>query len=427
MKLELPHDVRKILNILNINNYSAYVVGGAVRDLIRGKTPKDYDIATSATPDEIESVFAGYTIIDVGREYGTLVVRINNVNYEITTFRKDSGYDDGRRPSSVEFADTINEDLCRRDFTINAIAYNPKLGLIDPYGGCQDIVNGLVKCVGNPDERFREDGLRILRAVRLSIVLNYNIDYATKKSIVENKGLLSNISGERIQEELNKSLLGINKRTDNFKIEFLLSLLFKEFEEETPQNNPYHKYGVRRHTIESIKHSSRLLNLRLALLFHDIGKINNKSTDSDGIDHFHGHNIESSVICGDYLNRFRYPKRLIAVVVRLVFIHDMELVESERFVRKLISREGYEVVRLLLLVKYSDMSGRVLTIVNGVVNSAVPLSKKDLCVDGNDMLELGLSGRDVGVALDLCLDAVLNNPECNCREVLLGLVENREQ
>ena len=293
MKLKMPASVDIIIDSLQANGYEAYAVGGCVRDSILGRDPDDWDITTSATPWEVKAVF-GRTV-DTGLQHGTVTVLLGNHAHEVTTYRIDGDYEDGRHPKDVTFTASLEEDLKRRDFTINAMAYNDKSGLIDLYGGVDDIQRGCIRCVGNAEERFGEDALRILRALRFSAQLGFGIEQDTYDAICKLAQTLEKISAERIAAELTKLLLSERPEYIQHLYETgITKVILPEFDPmiETSQNNPHHCYTVGRHTLESLKYIPAHKVLRFTMLLHDIGKPNCRTTDEDGIDHFKGHAVE---------------------------------------------------------------------------------------------------------------------------------------
>ncbi len=294
MFLSLPEDVNYIINTINRAGYEAFAVGGCIRDMVLNKVPNDYDITTSASPDKIKELFR--RTIDTGIEHGTVTVMLKSTGYEVTTYRIDGKYEDGRHPASVNFTTSLEEDLLRRDFTINAMAYNEKDGLKDPFGGMEDIKRKIIRCVGDPKERFSEDALRMLRAVRFSAQLGYEIEEDTLEAIKLLAGNLKLISEERIQAELIKTVTSDNP--DRLTVAYktgLTAVFLPEFDRmmETPQNHPHHMYNVGIHTIRSMENIKNDKVLRLAMLFHDMGKPETRSIDENGIDHFYGHPAHS--------------------------------------------------------------------------------------------------------------------------------------
>ena len=290
MKITLPDDVKQIIETLEQHGYEGYAVGGCVRDSILGRIPNDWDITTSATPQQVKKLFP--RTVDTGIQHGTVTVLMGKEGYEVTTYRVDGEYEDARHPKEVTFTANLEEDLRRRDFTINAMAYNDSEGLVDVFGGRADIEQKVIRCVGNAEERFGEDALRIMRAVRFSAQLGFTVDPDTAEAAKKLAGTLSKISAERIQTELVKLLVSPHPDYLRYAWEYgITAVVLPEFDRtmETPQNNPHHCYNVGEHTLEALRNIEADKTLRLAALFHDFGKPQTHTTDADGIDHFHGH------------------------------------------------------------------------------------------------------------------------------------------
>src|SRR5699024_5128521 len=327
--LNIPKDVIMILQKLNNENEEAFLVGGSVRDLLLGKIPFDYDITTSAKPEKIIEIFKDYKLITLSKKYGTITLIVNNKSYEITTYRIDGDYINNRRPEKIVYTNNLYKDLSRRDFTINALAYHPKVGIVDYFNGIEDLNKKLLKTVNNPDIRFQEDGLRILRCLRFSSTLNFDIEKNTSKAIFKNKEILKNISFERINQEFSKLIFRENIEnilTNYIDIvgEFIPELLLlKDFN----QNNAYHIYDVLEHTIKSVKYIESDLELKMTMLLHDIGKPLTYSIDSDFIGHFYKHNIVSANLAKDILIRLKYSNKFIDNVKLLIENHDVQILE----------------------------------------------------------------------------------------------------
>lgn len=437
MHISLPEDVKFIIRTINEAGYEAYAVGGCVRDRLLNKEPDDYDITTSATPDVVKRLFR--RTIDTGIEHGTVTVMLGGNGYEVTTYRIDGKYEDNRHPSSVSFTRSLNEDLLRRDFTINAMAYNDEDGLVDPFGGEKDLEDGIIRCVGNPMERFSEDALRIMRAVRFSAQLGYEIEEETKiamKALAEN---LKDVSAERIHTELVKLLC--SKHPENIRIAYELGLtkiFMPEFDQmmETPQNHPHHLYSVGEHTIKSMELIEADRILRLSMLFHDIGKPQVKTTDKNGRDHFHGHQQVSADIAVNILKRLKFDNKSIRMIRILCLYHDNRADAEGPGVRHEINEVGEELYPLLLKVRRADilaqstfMREEKLSRVDGyekIYNEAVEknycLSMKSLNISGRILLEIGYPNSPVlGEELKILLNRVLDDPNLNTPDRLLEL------
>ncbi|MCX8129311.1 MAG: CCA tRNA nucleotidyltransferase [Clostridia bacterium] len=436
--ISIPAAPLSIIDTLNQNGYEAYVVGGCVRDSILGVKPKDWDIATSAKPDEIKKVFN--KTIDTGIQHGTVTVVIKGENFEVTTYRVDGEYADSRRPKSVSFTSSLKDDLSRRDFTVNAIAYHPEKGFADPFNGMEDIKECVIRCVGDAGERFREDALRMLRAIRFSAQLNFSIDALTHKAIEDHNGLIRNISQERIREELTKLLL--SEYPERFLLlyrTYLLKHILPEFEPcfLTKQNNPYHIYSVAEHTIKAVASIRQTPVLRWTMLLHDLGKPLTKTTDEKGIDHFYGHPDKSFHIAQKILYRLRFDKKTIDKVCRLVKLHDRPIELTCNAVRKAVYSVGDDIFPELLEVKEADYKAQnpdflikrlekisiIRSMYNNIKQENQCFSLNNLAVNGNILKQEGFKeGKEIGNILKRLLDAVIDDPELNEKEKLLELV-----
>ena len=444
MKINLPQDVEIIFNLLNTSGYKSYAVGGCVRDSLLNKTPKDWDITTNALPDEVVNIFQsnGHKVIPTGLKHGTVTIVLNSEHYEVTTYRIDQDYTDGRHPDKVEFTNNLVEDLKRRDFTINAMAYNNIDGLIDPFHGLNYLADEIISCVGNPNERFQEDGLRILRAIRFASQLNFEIDLDTSEAIYQNRKLLKNISKERIREELNKILLS-NKPSKGFKSLAGLGLLDYTIPELKDcigfnQHNPNHDKHVFNHIMSVLDNTESDLVLRLAALFHDIGKPPTFSIGNDGIGHFYSHHLRSSDIAEEIMKRLKYDNKTIEQVSILVREH-MSRYEKLRVknTKKFINRVGIENLDRLFKLQIADIQGstkrddinNIIELkkeVERVLNEKQPLTLKDLEVNGYDLIQIGIpKGKQIGEILNELLEIVLEQPEFNQKQKLIEFMKSR--
>lgn len=439
MQINIPTDVEFIIKKLQNNNKKAFVVGGCVRDSLSGKKPKDWDICTNAIPEEVLKLFE--KTIPTGLKHGTITVMINNEGYEVTTFRIEDDYDDNRHPNKVEFVDDIVKDLSRRDLTINAMAYNYEDGLIDPFNGRMDILNKFIRAVGNPDKRFNEDALRMLRAVRFSAELGFKIDEDTRKSIKKFSDKIKYISVERIKCELEKIIM-----SDAYKINDLVSLgLLKYIIPELcecidfNQDNPYHCYDVYKHIINTVNFINKEPHLKLTMLLHDICKPQCKTIDKNGIGHFYGHAELSSEKARDILKRLKYDNETINKVTTLIKCHDRQI-GKKKSIRRLLNEIGEDNFRDLLKVKCADMLaqnrkylGFRLDELNEIKNKLEEIleqkecfSVKDLAINGRDLIDLGVSeGKEIGVYLNYCLEKVLEDPSLNNKKDLIKLCNNK--
>ncbi len=437
MVIEIPSQVNRAIEILSDNGHSAYVVGGAVRDMIMGKTAHDWDITTSAKPDETLNAFRDFRTIETGIKHGTVTVIIDGMSLEITTFRIETGYSDNRHPDSVDFTDKIEDDLSRRDFTANAIAYSPINGFVDPFGGHEDIRNGIIRCVGEPDKRFGEDSLRILRALRFSSVLGFEIDAETAKSIHKNYGLLKNISVERIFVELSKLLCG--KDAERILTEYC-DIIFSVLPELEPmkgcgQNHERHIFDVWGHTVKAVGSIKPIEELRFAMLLHDSGKPHCKSTDKKGIDHFYKHAIRSKQIANDILLRLKTSNKFRNQVCSLVEYHDFLPDKiSKKTYRKYISLLGFDTVKQLFDIRLADISaqnpeflseGRKqneigLKILEEIENEEACFKISDLAINGKSLAGIGIPpSPETGRILEALLEEVMEDKIKNTEEALL--------
>ena len=357
--IQMPGAVSDIIHTLQQAGYEAYAVGGCVRDSILGRIPDDWDITTSAKPEEVKALFR--RTIDTGIQHGTVTVMVDKEGYEVTTYRIDGDYEDGRHPKDVTFTASLKEDLRRRDFTINAMAYNDEDGLVDIFGGIEDIEKKMLRCVGDPEARFGDDALRMMRAVRFSAQLGYEIEEETQNAIQKLAYTLEKVSAERIAVELIKLL--VSPHPDRMRVCYetgLTAVFFPEFDRmmETPQKNPHHCYSVGEHTLASMQAIRRDKVLRLAMLLHDSGKPQTHSTDENGVDHFYGHAKVSGQIAKDVLRRLKFDNDTMDRVVRLVNAHDVLIEPAEKYMRRAMNRNGVDLFPDIFDVKQADLDGQ---------------------------------------------------------------------
>ncbi len=442
MEERIPSYVRMVMSKLLEHGFEAHVVGGAVRDMLIQKSPEDWDIATNAKPDTVKQIFKN--TVDTGLKHGTVSVVQDGEMVEVTTYRRESSYSDSRRPDSVEFVSSLQEDLARRDFTINAIAFSPAEGLIDYSQGTEDIKSGIIRCVGSSSERFREDALRMIRAVRFAVQLDFELDSDVIKAIQANAELINRIAVERIREEFNKILVAekVEKGLRLLHLTGLLGEVLPEIEQSVDfsQNNPHHEFSLFEHTIKSVGNINPQLQLRLAMLFHDVGKIYTKTVDKNGVGHFYNHEIMSVKIADTIMKRMKYDNRTREKVIRLVRWHDYRIKPCEVSVRKAVYRIGKEDFEDYLLIRNADIRAQgsryldekleqqrmIEGIYRKVLNSGDPLSLKELVVNGNDLLNAGVrEGQDIKAALNYLIKKVLEDPSLNQKHVLLGLVKKK--
>lgn len=434
MTIQLPEDVKKIIEIIEKAGYEAYAVGGCVRDSLLLRNPNDWDITTSAKPEKVKELFK--KTIDTGIEHGTVTVMMHHVGYEVTTYRIDGEYEDARHPKNVTFTSNLIEDLKRRDFTINAMAYNDRSGIVDAFDGISDLEKGIIRAVGNPRERFDEDALRMMRAVRFSAQLGYSIEEDTKKAIQELSINLQKISAERIQVELVK-LVSSNhpeKMRDLYETG-ITAVILPEFDKAmvTAQNNPHHCYTVGEHIIQSMAASDADKNIRLAMLYHDIGKPACLTTDEKGIDHFYGHPEVSGQICKASLRKLKFDNDTIHTVVQLVTHHDYQILPEKKYVRRAMNRIGKDIFPLLLKVKQADLHAQstyqreekqekldeICALYKEIVQENECVDLKGLAVTGSDLIAWGMKpGRELGEMLSQLLAIVIDDPGKNQKEAL---------
>lgn len=434
-RIEIPAGAARILKVLEANGYEAYVVGGCVRDSLLGKQPHDWDITTSALPLQVKALFS--RTIDTGLKHGTVTIPSGREAYEVTTYRIDGEYLDGRHPSEVTFTASLREDLKRRDFTINAMAYNEKDGLQDFFDGISDLETHRIRAVGDPRKRFEEDALRILRAVRFSAQLGYTVEEGTLRAMRTLAPTLARISAERIAAELEKIL--VSPHPDRLRMAYecgITAVILPEFDRcmETPQNNPHHIYNVGEHTMCALMQARPDRILRTAILLHDVGKPLCRSTDEKGIDHFYGHPEAGAKIAEEILRRLKSDNETRRKTVQLVRCHDREIRLTPAGVRQAIVRIGEDLFPLLLEVKEADMLaqstfrreekkahiGRVRELYAEILEHKDCLTLRDLAVNGNDLIKYGVRpGKEMGRILHEMLEDVLAEPSHNDREYLL--------
>lgn len=437
MELRIPEKAEIILHTLEEAGYEAYVVGGCVRDSILGRSPDDWDITTSAKPEEVKALFR--RTVDTGLIHGTVTVMLDKEGFEVTTYRVDGEYEDGRHPKEVSFTASLEEDLKRRDFTINAMAYNPKRGLVDLFGGVQDMENRIIRCVGNPLERFTEDALRILRAVRFSAQLGFSIEGETLKAISVLAPNLKYVSAERIQVELLKLL--VSPHPDYLRTAYEAGItkeILPEFDRcmETEQNTPHHCYNVGEHTLQSLLNIRADKVLRLTMLLHDFGKPVVKRTDEDGRDHFKTHGPEGEKMAVSILRRLKMDNDTIRKVRSLIKWHDYRPKGEAVSVRKAISLIGEELFPLYLEVQKADILAQsayrreekfarltaVSALYEEILDRGQCISLKTMALTGRDLIDAGYTpGKELGEILEKLLVHVLENPEDNKKEILLKL------
>ncbi len=433
--MTLPADVEKIINTLEASGHEAYAVGGCVRDCILGKIPHDWDITTSAQPTDVKALFK--KTFDTGIEHGTVTVLMGKTGYEVTTYRIDGKYEDGRHPSEVIFTASLEEDLKRRDFTINAMAYNPDRGLVDLFDGMADLKKGIIRAVGNPIERFTEDALRMLRALRFAAQLGFDIEPATYEAIKTLAPTLAKISAERIQVELVKLVTSANPgRIRDVYATGLTAIFMPEFDEmmTTDQHTKHHKYTVGQHTIRAMEEIEPDKILRLTMLLHDVGKPPCKTTDENGQDHFKGHPEAGADMARAILRRLKFDNDTISAVVNLVRNHDDRPAVTPRNVRRMAIRVGEDNMDALFAVKRADTLAQSdyqreekLQYIEDIRATFLQIQAdnnclkiKDLKINGKDLIAMGLpQSNKIGLILKTLFDEVVEEPEKNDRDYLL--------
>lgn len=435
MTMDMPKNVDTAINLLQSAGFEAYAVGGCVRDSLLGKTPNDWDITTSAKPEDMKSVFADFHCIDTGIKHGTVTVVIDGEPLEITTFRLDGEYEDNRHPKSVTFTSNLGADLGRRDFTVNAMAYSKKTGTVDLFGGQNDLKNKIIRCVGDPDRRFNEDALRILRALRFASALDFEIEEKTAQSLLKNRALLGNISEERIAKELLKLVCG--KGAKRILTDFA-PVLFEILPELQPMyknshDNPHHCYDIYEHTLIAVESIDPEPTLRFAMLLHDCGKPAVKKFDENGVAHFYGHQRISAEISAQILARLKVSNKFRDEILFLVSNHDRwELYENTEKMPRYLSKFGLDGVLKLLKVMRADVLAQspeyryrldqIADAEETAKNLAAQkpcLSLSELQINGRTLMDIGIpQGRKLGAVLAQLLDEVIDGVTKNTQEAL---------
>lgn len=431
---------------LNSCGFEAFLIGGSVRDFIMGLPIGDVDITTNATPAQVEEVFKEFRVIETGLKHGTVTVLIDGEPIEITTYRCEGAYSDNRHPDSVIFSSRLADDVIRRDFTMNGIAYDFKNGFCDLVGGVDDINNKIIRCIGDAETRFREDALRILRALRFSAVLGFEIEENTKKAIHKCRDLLKNISAERIREETVKLICGKNAFSVLTEFSDVLCVFIPEFEAciGFEQKNRHHIYDVYTHILKAVEQSKPLPEIRLALLFHDIAKPATAKLDENGEQHFYVHPKIGAEITEEIMIRLRFDNEMKAKVVTLVKFHDSPIMlngeakPDRKRIKRIMSKIGKELIFDLIEIKRCDnlaqnpiyyrgdeFYAETVQMINEIISEKECFSVKDLKINGNDLIALGFKGKEIGEKLNLCLEAVIDGTVENGQSSLIKfLTEN---
>ncbi len=438
LRISLPERVDRIITILQNHGYEAYAVGGCVRDSVLGREPEDWDITTSAMPEETKALFA--KTFDTGIEHGTVTVLMGDEGFEVTTYRIDGEYEDSRHPKEVTFTRNLKEDLQRRDFTINAMAYNEKDGLVDIFGGIRDLRVGVIRCVGNAVERFSEDALRILRGIRFAAQLGFGMEDDTRRAMGELAPVLGKISAERIQAELVKIIMSDRPGLLKDAYELGITQVFlPEFDRimETEQETPHHMYSVGEHTLKAMKNIRADKVLRLTMLLHDMGKPALKTMDEAGVAHFKRHAAESQMIAKEVLRRLKFDNDTRNKVTRLVCYHDYRMPASAKNVRRAMNRIGEDLFPSYMEVRRADVLAQSLyqreekiknldeieALYQEITEAKQCVSLKHLAVSGKDLIAAGMKpGKEIGACLNDLLEQVIEEPALNEKEKLLKLL-----
>jgi tRNA nucleotidyltransferase (CCA-adding enzyme) len=445
---DIPPQILEIAQVLNEKGYSAYLVGGSVRDTLLGRTPKDWDLTTDAVPNEIEKIFQeeGIKTIPTGKDYGTITIQLDNEDFEITTYRLESDYSDARRPKAIAFSKNLKEDLSRRDLTINAIAFNPLTGeLIDPFGGQEDLEKKIIKMVGRPMERFKEDALRLMRAVRFASRYGFDIDEDTKKAIKRNAERLRYVSAERIRDELNGILL-TQKPSVGLQLLHdlgLLKIVLPEVDilDTVPQQSPWHHKNVFGHTLDVVDNSPARADVRWATLLHDTGKEKARVRDETGRDRFIGHDKISAEIAEVVLKRLKFDNATAAKIVKLIFLHQAEPKKRNKikhFIRHLgvENLDDWKAMRLADITAHKPekveagmaIHGERLKTLDDIIAKNEPYMISQLDINGNELKEVGVpAGPIMGKVLRGLLDLVIQSPEKNQKAFLRNWAKNNWQ
>lgn len=464
--VQIPEKVKYILDALKANNFEGYAVGGCVRDSVLGRIPGDWDITTSAKPEEVKKIFR--KTVDTGIQHGTVTVILGGEGFEVTTYRVDGQYEDHRHPTGVEFTPDLKEDLKRRDFTINAMAYNPEKGIVDLFDGIKDLKHRCIRCVGEPEKRFSEDALRMLRGIRFAGQLDFTIEERTLQAIQKQSASIGKVSVERIRTEITKLLL--SKRPDKLLLAESTGLcesFLPQFSRmlETVQNHPHHSLDVGHHSLLAVRNARELGEklkkdetvipqpyggdfrtekvdtiLVFAALLHDVGKVACRTTDEKGVDHFHGHAEAGSQMAHDIMRRLRFDNDTVNMVTKIVRFHERRYEGSPKAMRRLVSQAGVEVMPYLFIIQEADVLSqseymreeKLARISEGrrvfveILRQKEAVCLQDLEVTGKDLLDLGVPrGPQVGEVLRELLDIVIDSPEKNKRKLLLTEAKKR--
>lgn len=441
--MTLPKGALFVLDSLTRAGYAAYAVGGCVRDALMGHTPGDYDICTSALPEEMQQVFRGCHVVETGLQHGTLTVVVDHVPYEVTTFRVDGEYTDHRHPDSVHFVSDVTEDLARRDFTVNAMAYHPDKGLVDPFGGREDLANKVIRCVGDAPSRFQEDALRILRALRFASTKQFTIEETTSQAARALSSTLEGVAAERIRVEIAKLLCGAGCGSILREYHDVLCVCLPQLTgmKGFDQHNPHHMHDLWEHTVRAVESVPPVESLRLAMLLHDVGKMETFALDENGVGHMYQHASRSLAIAQEVADRLKLDRATAETVELLVAYHDIELTSDPRLLKRRLNRFGEEHLRQLIDVQHADrlatgtlsadesaaIRSSLITALDSLLAQAPCFTLKSLAVNGRDMMQLGLKGPAVGSMLNRLLEYVMDEIIPNEKEALLAAAQRFTQ
>ncbi|MFV0399333.1 MAG: CCA tRNA nucleotidyltransferase [Oscillospiraceae bacterium] len=438
--IKLPAQATAVIAQLEELGYEAYAVGGCVRDSLLGVGPDDWDITTSAMPEQVMEAFSGATVIPTGLQHGTVTLLLEGTPFEVTTFRVDGSYSDSRRPDSVTFTRSIQEDLARRDFTINAMAYHPERGFVDPFGGRNDLNAGIVRCVGEPERRFTEDALRLLRCVRFASTLDFAIDSATREAMLRLLPKLDSVARERVRTELGKALLGAGFERVFRENPAVLIQIIPEQEALIgfDQRTPYHIYDIWEHTLHAVQAAERQPIIRLTMLLHDIGKPQRFTVDVNGVGHFKGHATVSAEMSDRILRRLRYSNEIVERVTKLISYHHLELPPTAKAVKRWLGKLGVEAFRQLMDVRRADASAKnpvfgkkqleeiavLEKVADEVIRNGECFSVSQLAIGGKELIAAGMKpGREIGELLSQLTEAVIEEEVPNEQEALLTMAD----
>lgn len=439
-KIEIPEYVKAALEVLYHNGFEGYIVGGCVRDSLLGKKPHDFDVCTNCTPEKMAELFAGFKTVDTGLKHGTLTVIVDHKPVEITCYRSDGEYIGHRKPAKVTFESSLEEDLKRRDFTVNAMAYSEGEGLIDLYGGQDDLSRGIIRCVGEASRRFDEDALRIMRGLRFASSLGFEIEKETSKAMICQRELLKDISAERILTELKGLLCGRNVREILLKYREIIAVVIPELREsfDFKQNNPHHFLDVYGHICLSVENVRPEWQMRLTMLLHDIGKPRMHTVDDKGVSHFKKHQFEGAYMAEKILKRLKTDSASAKYIFELIWEHDNRIAATKKSVKRFMAQHGFDFTMDYLEVRRADTYAQSdykraekLAELDEIGRLAIEIeegqecfSLKDLAINGNDVKGLGITGQDIGLALELALNGVIDEKAENKKEELIKYIES---